>query len=183
MTDSKSSQHAHKHDNKRHSDSFKHHGKGGRKGGKRFDRRDGKNSSFKNQNIEEELHESKYVAAAEAAAADSAAHRDEPPHTFAELGVPHELVDALERDGKTTAFPIQADTLPDSLAGRDILGRGQTGSGKTLAFSIPLIARLAQSSDADDAIRDFNAIKNSSDKDARKKAMLPHPRALVLAPT
>lgn len=183
MTDSKSSQHAHKHDNKRHSDSFKHHGKGGRKGGKRFDRRDGKNSSFKNQNIEEELHESKYVAAAEAAAADSAAHRDEPPRTFAELGVPHELVDALERDGKTTAFPIQADTLPDSLAGRDILGRGQTGSGKTLAFSIPLIARLAQSSDADDAIRDFNAIKNSSDKDARKKAMLPHPRALVLAPT
>ena len=183
MTDSKSSQHAHKHDGKRHSDSFKHHGKGGRKGGKRFDRRDGKNSSFKNQNIEEELHESKYVAAAEAAAADSAAHRDEPPRTFAELGVPHELVDALERDGKTTAFPIQADTLPDSLAGRDILGRGQTGSGKTLAFSIPLIARLAQSSDADDAIRDFNAIKNSSDKDARKKAMLPHPRALVLAPT
>lgn len=183
MTDSKSSQHAHKHDNKRHSDSFKHHGKGGRKGGKRFDRRDGKNSSFKNQNIEEELHESKYVAAAEAAAADSAAHRDEPPRTFAELGVPRELVDALERDGKTTAFPIQADTLPDSLAGRDILGRGQTGSGKTLAFSIPLIARLAQSSDADDAIRDFNAIKNSGDKDARKKAMLPHPRALVLAPT
>ena len=183
MTDSKSSQHAHKHDNKRHGDSFKHHGKGGRKGGKRFDRRDGKNSSFKNQNIEEELHESKYVAAAEAAAADSAAHRDEPPRTFAELGVPRELVDALERDGKTTAFPIQADTLPDSLAGRDILGRGQTGSGKTLAFSIPLIARLAQSSDADDAIRDFNAIKNSSDKDARKKAMLPHPRALVLAPT
>nr|WP_239645885.1 DEAD/DEAH box helicase [Bifidobacterium thermacidophilum] len=99
------------------------------------------------------------------------------------MGVPRELVDALERDGKTTAFPIQADTLPDSLAGRDILGRGQTGSGKTLAFSIPLIARLAQSSDADDAIRDFNAIKNSGDKDARKKAMLPHPRALVLAPT
>ena len=183
MTDFKSSQHAHKHDNKRHGDSFNHHGKGGRKGGKRFDRRDGKNSSFKNQNIEEELHESKYVAAAEAAAADSAAHRDEPPRTFAELGVPRELVDALERDGKTTAFPIQADTLPDSLAGRDILGRGQTGSGKTLAFSIPLIARLAQSSDADDAIRDFNAIKNSGDKDARKKAMLPHPRALVLEPT
>lgn len=183
MTDSTSSKHAHKHDSKRHGDSFKHHGKGGHKGGKRFDRRDGKNSSFKNQNIEDELHESKYVAAAEAAAADSAAHRDEPPRTFAELGVPRELVDALERDGKTTAFPIQADTLPDSLAGRDILGRGQTGSGKTLAFSIPLIARLAQSSDADATIRDFYAIKNSDDKDARKKAMLPHPRALVLAPT
>ncbi len=183
MTDSKSSQHAHKHDGKRHSDSFKHHGKGGHKGGKRFERRGDKTSSFKNQNIEEELHESKYVAAAEAAAADSAAHRDEPPRTFAELGVPHELVDVLARDGKTTAFPIQADTLPDSLAGRDILGRGQTGSGKTLAFSIPLVAQLAQTSESDDAIRDFHALKNSDDKDARKKAMLPHPRALILAPT
>ena len=183
MTDSKSSQHAHKHYGKRHSDSFKHHGKGGHKGGKRFERRGDKTSSFKNQNIEEELHESKYVAAAEAAAADSAAHRDEPPRTFAELGVPHELVDVLARDGKTTAFPIQADTLPDSLAGRDILGRGQTGSGKTLAFSIPLVAQLAQTSESDDAIRDFHALKNSDDKDARKKAMLPHPRALILAPT
>src|SRR5690606_9759834 len=44
--------------------------------------------------------------------------------------------------GKTTAFPIQADTLPDTLAGRDVLGRGRTGSGKTLAFSIPMVARL-----------------------------------------
>ena len=62
--------------------------------------------------------------------------------TFGALGVPQPLVDALAADGKTTAFPIQVDTLPDTLAGRDVLGRGKTGSGKTLAFSIPMAARL-----------------------------------------
>ncbi|HEY6492520.1 MAG TPA: DEAD/DEAH box helicase [Trebonia sp.] len=50
---------------------------------------------------------------------------------------------ALAAEGITTPFPIQAATLPDALAGRDILGRGQTGSGKTLGFCIPLVARLA----------------------------------------
>ncbi|MFV0374621.1 DEAD/DEAH box helicase, partial [Microbacterium sp.] len=65
--------------------------------------------------------------------------------TFGALGVPTSLVDALRADGKTTAFPIQVDTLPDTLAGRDVLGRGRTGSGKTLAFSIPLVARVAAS--------------------------------------
>jgi superfamily II DNA/RNA helicase len=64
------------------------------------------------------------------------------PVSFAELGVPQPLVDALAADGKTSAFPIQAQTIPDSLKGRDILGRGETGSGKTLAYAIPLIARL-----------------------------------------
>lgn len=64
------------------------------------------------------------------------------PITFGELGVPGPLVRVLAADGKKTAFPIQADTLPDSLAGRDVLGRGRTGSGKTLAFSIPLVTRL-----------------------------------------
>ncbi len=63
--------------------------------------------------------------------------------TFGALGVPAPLVAALAADGKTTAFPIQVDTLPDTLAGRDVLGRGRTGSGKTLAFSLPLVARLA----------------------------------------
>ncbi|MBN9223789.1 MAG: DEAD/DEAH box helicase [Microbacterium sp. SCN 70-27] len=62
--------------------------------------------------------------------------------TFRTLGVPATLVDVLAKDGKTEAFPIQVDTLPDTLAGRDVLGRGKTGSGKTLAFSIPLAARL-----------------------------------------
>ncbi|WBU37627.1 DEAD/DEAH box helicase [Homoserinibacter sp. YIM 151385] len=62
--------------------------------------------------------------------------------TFRTLGVPAPIVAALAADGKTAPFPIQADTLPDTLAGRDVLGRGRTGSGKTLAFSIPMVARL-----------------------------------------
>ena len=62
--------------------------------------------------------------------------------SFGALGVPQPLVDVLAANGKTTAFPIQVDTLPDTLAGRDVLGRGKTGSGKTLAFSIPMAARL-----------------------------------------
>ncbi|TGD84386.1 DEAD/DEAH box helicase [Mycolicibacterium sp. CH28] len=63
--------------------------------------------------------------------------------TFADLGVPAPLVRALAADGLVHPFPIQVSTLPDTLAGRDVLGRGKTGSGKTLAFSIPLIARLS----------------------------------------
>ncbi len=63
--------------------------------------------------------------------------------TFADLGVPAPLVRELTAQDKTTPFPIQVDTLPDTLAGRDVLGRGKTGSGKTLAFSIPMVARLA----------------------------------------
>lgn len=62
--------------------------------------------------------------------------------TFSTLGVPQPLVAVLANQGKNTAFPIQVDTLPDTLAGRDVLGRGKTGSGKTLAFSIPMVARL-----------------------------------------
>ena len=65
--------------------------------------------------------------------------------TFSTLGVPAPLVAALAADGKTSPFPIQVDTLPDTLAGRDVLGRGKTGSGKTLAFSIPMAARLGGS--------------------------------------
>ena len=63
--------------------------------------------------------------------------------SFADLGVPAPLVQALTAAGLTNAFPIQVETLPDTLAGRDVLGRGKTGSGKTLAFAIPLVARLA----------------------------------------
>ena len=66
-----------------------------------------------------------------------------PTPTFAELGVPARLVTALKAMDRETPFPIQADTLPDTLAGRDVLGRGKTGSGKTLAFAIPLVARLS----------------------------------------
>jgi superfamily II DNA/RNA helicase len=63
--------------------------------------------------------------------------------TFDELGVPPVLSAVLARQGIASAFPIQIATLPDTLAGRDVLGRGRTGSGKTLAFSLPLVARLA----------------------------------------
>lgn len=94
------------------------------------------------------------------------------PKTFAELGVPDALVRVLKTKGMTTAFPIQEDTLPDSLAGRDILGRGRTGSGKTLAFVLPLVARLA------DSIRDHRDTRN-----IRNRRALPAPRGLVLSPT
>jgi superfamily II DNA/RNA helicase len=63
--------------------------------------------------------------------------------TFADLGVCAPLVGVLAAAGITLPFPIQAQTLPDTLAGRDILGRGKTGSGKTYAFSIPLVSRLS----------------------------------------
>jgi superfamily II DNA/RNA helicase len=63
--------------------------------------------------------------------------------TFADLGVRAPLVGVLAAAGITRPFPIQVKTLPDTLAGRDVLGRGKTGSGKTLAFSIPLVSGLS----------------------------------------
>jgi len=81
---------------------------------------------------------------------------------FTDLGVPGNLVDILGGQGITTPTPIQAATLPDSLAGRDVLGRGRTGSGKTYAFLLPLVARLA----------------SSGSRRTPKR-----PRALILAPT
>jgi len=81
--------------------------------------------------------------------------------TFESLGVPPALSALLADRGITLPTPIQAATLPDSLAGRDVLGRGRTGSGKTYAFLLPLVARLAQG----------------------RPAAARRPRALVLAPT
>lgn len=92
--------------------------------------------------------------------------------TFAELGVDGPIVHLLADEGKRTAFPIQQDTLPDSLFGRDVLGRGRTGSGKTLAFAIPLVTRVAASFDDD---REHGRREPRGAK--------PHPRGLVLAPT
>src|SRR4051812_46364415 len=82
--------------------------------------------------------------------------------TFEALGVPAPLVEVLSASGITAPFPIQVATLPDTLAGRDVLGRGRTGSGKTLAFSLPLVARLAAST---------------------SKRQPKRPRALILVPT
>src|SRR3712207_3135285 len=81
--------------------------------------------------------------------------------TFAQLGLPQQLVTALERRGIRHPFAIQASALPDALAGRDVLGKAATGSGKTLAFGLPLLARLGET--------------------ARRGPRAP--RALVLVPT
>ncbi len=64
--------------------------------------------------------------------------------TFADLGLPPALVAALESAGIGAPFPIQALTIPDGIAGRDVCGKAKTGSGKTLAFGLPLLARVAQ---------------------------------------
>ncbi|WP_107092148.1 DEAD/DEAH box helicase [Streptomyces sp. NRRL F-6491] len=74
---------------------------------------------------------------------DSAEEPAEPTITFADLGLPEGVVRKLAQNGVTTPFPIQAATIPDALAGKDILGRGRTGSGKTLSFGLPLLATLA----------------------------------------
>ncbi|WP_084168262.1 DEAD/DEAH box helicase [Corynebacterium atypicum] len=80
--------------------------------------------------------------------------------TFTDLGLPGELVRELNQRGVDKPFPIQAQAIPDALAGRDILGRGPTGSGKTFAFGLPMLTRLA----------------GAPSKPG-------HPRGLVLAPT
>ncbi|MBM7057871.1 DEAD/DEAH box helicase [Streptomyces durocortorensis] len=78
--------------------------------------------------------------APEAEASDAPA---EPTVTFGDLGLPEGIVRKLAQNGVTTPFPIQAATIPDALAGKDILGRGRTGSGKTLSFGLPTLAALA----------------------------------------
>jgi len=98
------------------------------------------------------------VATTVAASAPAVPHDTD----FVSLGVPAPLIAVLQQLGVTSAFPIQSATLPDSLAGRDVLGRGKTGSGKTIAFALPLVAGIAAS---------------------RKPRTTLRPRALVLVPT
>ena len=62
---------------------------------------------------------------------------------FSELDMPGALLETLARQGVSAPFPIQAATLPNSLVGRDVLGRGRTGSGKTIAFGLAVLARTA----------------------------------------
>ncbi|NNJ08100.1 DEAD/DEAH box helicase [Streptomyces sp. PKU-MA01144] len=82
--------------------------------------------------------------AAEAAQAAEAVETPAAPEvTFGDLGLPEGVVRKLAQNGVTVPFPIQAATIPDALAGKDILGRGRTGSGKTLSFGLPLLATLA----------------------------------------
>ncbi|WP_411119607.1 DEAD/DEAH box helicase [Streptomyces sp. 058-1L] len=82
-------------------------------------------------------------AAPEADAEIDAEIDAEPTVTFGSLGLPDGIVRKLAQNGVTAPFPIQAATIPDALAGKDILGRGRTGSGKTLSFGLPLLATLS----------------------------------------
>jgi superfamily II DNA/RNA helicase len=84
--------------------------------------------------------------------------------TFADLGLGTGIAGALKSMGAPTPFPIQAATIPDVLAGRDVLGRGRTGSGKTIAFGAPIIELLMRN------------------RPERREIGRP-PRAIILAPT
>ena len=86
--------------------------------------------------------------------------------TFADLGVHADLCAVLESQGITTAFPIQAMTIADALAGRDICGKAKTGSGKTLGFGLPMLQRVA-----------------ASEAPVRREGGPARPRGLVLLPT
>jgi superfamily II DNA/RNA helicase len=66
------------------------------------------------------------------------------PHTFADLGVPGDLVAALATSGIHQPFEVQSATIPDAIAGRDVCGRAPTGSGKTIAFGVPLLTRITR---------------------------------------
>ncbi|MFD9594736.1 DEAD/DEAH box helicase [Kitasatospora sp. NPDC059973] len=99
--------------------------------------------------------------AADEAATEESAEAAEPTITFGDLGLHDDVVRALAKRGVTTPFPIQAATIPDALAGKDVLGRGRTGSGKTLSFGLPLLTRLA----------------------GGERTKPKHPRGLILVPT
>ena len=92
----------------------------------------------------------------------------ETARTFESLGVSPELTQALADEGIVSAFPIQALTVADALAGRDVCGKAKTGSGKTLAFGVPLLQRARATRDAHGAV---------------PAARPARPLALVLLPT
>jgi len=87
--------------------------------------------------------------------------------TFESLGVAQDLCKALANQGITTAFPIQAMTIADALAGRDVCGKAKTGSGKTLAFGLPMLQRIASERPAGEPAKGHPAT----------------PKGLVLLPT
>jgi superfamily II DNA/RNA helicase len=94
----------------------------------------------------------------------------ETARTFESLGVSEELTKALADQGIVSAFPIQALTIADALAGRDVCGKAKTGSGKTLAFGVPLLQRT-------------KATRDAQGSQAGKPARPAQPLALVLLPT
>ncbi|AXH95568.1 DEAD/DEAH box helicase [Ornithinimicrobium avium] len=131
-----------------------------RRGGRRFeDRRD--DSAEASPEDEREAAEAAYQEHLASGAQEDATATVTEDNGFAGLGLHEDLVAALARTGISQPFPIQAATIPDALAGRDLLGRGQTGSGKTMAFGLPMLHRLA----------------------GRPRAVPHRPRALILTPT
>jgi superfamily II DNA/RNA helicase len=90
--------------------------------------------------------------------------------SFSDLGLGGNIVRQLAMLGAEEPFPIQAATIPDVLAGKDVLGRGKTGSGKTIAFGAPLVERLMQQ-------------WADGGKSGGKRQMGRKPRALIMAPT
>jgi len=107
----------------------------------------------------------------ESAQSDAPADTYDTAKTFESLGIVKGLCDALASDGITTAFPIQAMTIEDALAGRDVCGKAKTGSGKTLGFGLPMIQRIAANlSDESGAIQQISGSPAS-------------PKGLVLLPT
>jgi superfamily II DNA/RNA helicase len=92
--------------------------------------------------------------------------RGSPLTTFRELGVAPAIADALQAVGITTAFPIQAMTLPVALTGSDVIGHAKTGTGKTLAFGVPLLQRVVTPAD-----REYDLVGDGK------------PQALVVVPT
>lgn len=109
--------------------------------------------------------------------------------TFAALGLGGNIVRTLTELGAEQPFPIQAATIPDALAGRDVLGRGRTGSGKTIAFGAPLVERLLQLRGAgafdDDAPRERRKQQRGVRGERTRRTVAParKPKAVILAPT
>ena len=139
--------------------------------------------------------------AAEAISAEAVAAAAPAAHTFADLGVLAETVEALDALGITAPFPIQVATIPVALTGADVIGQAKTGTGKTLAFGIPLLQRVSgpdaeQAASAAAVPADAVKASSSSSSSGRRRrgrgssgpaSALPAahgaPQALVVVPT
>ena len=95
--------------------------------------------------------------------------------SFADLGLPRPLVTVLAKSGLTEPFPIQTATIPDALAGRDVLGKAKTGSGKTLAFGeqtfrpLSRVGTLAGHSSSSPRLRRGTEVRPTSVLNRRKR--------------
>ncbi|WP_238154506.1 DEAD/DEAH box helicase [Ornithinimicrobium sufpigmenti] len=140
-----------------------------RRDDRRWERRDDRpgrevepeRATFEDAEVERDEADAAYQERQAAGLVEDATAQVTEDNGFASFGLHEDLVSALARVGITQPFPIQAATIPDALAGRDLLGRGQTGSGKTMAFGLPLLHRLT----------------------GRPRAVPHRPRALILSPT